>query len=87
MPNTVQLNQDYPDITESQKLYARATGLIPAYAQTLAKGPTQYVDDVAPKYLQRARGSHVWDVDGNEYVDLQHGHRPRLAGLWLPGGR
>ncbi len=70
MPNTVRLNQDYPDISESQKLYARATGLIPAYTQTLAKGPTQYVDGVAPKFLQRARGSHVWDVDGNEYIDF-----------------
>jgi glutamate-1-semialdehyde aminotransferase len=69
MPNKVQLDQDYPDITESEKLHARATGLIPAYAQTLAKGPTQYVDGVAPKYLQRAKGSHVWDVDGNEYLD------------------
>ena len=69
MPNKVQLDQDYPVITESEKLHARATGLIPAFAQTLAKGPTQYVDGVAPKYLQRAQGSHVWDVDGNEYLD------------------
>jgi len=27
MPNKVQLDQDYPTITESQKLYARAKGL------------------------------------------------------------
>jgi glutamate-1-semialdehyde 2,1-aminomutase len=69
MPNSISLNQDYPDISESQKLYARATGLIPAYTHTIAKGPTQYVDGVAPKYLKRASGSHVWDVDGNEYID------------------
>lgn len=69
MPNKVQLNQEYPAISESEKLHARATGLIPAYAQTLAKGPTQYVDGVAPKYLRRAKGAHVWDVDGNEFLD------------------
>ncbi len=69
MPNTVRLNQDYPTITESQKLYERAKGLMPAFAQTLAKGPTQYVDGVAPKYLARAKGARVWDVDGNEYLD------------------
>ncbi len=69
MPNSTQLIQDYPAIVESEKLHDRATGLIPAYAQTLAKGPTQYVDGVAPKYLQRAKGARVWDVDGNEYLD------------------
>ena len=42
MPNKVQLDQDYPVITESEKLHARATGLIPAFAQTLAKGCLLY---------------------------------------------
>ncbi len=69
MPNQVRLNQDYPIITESEKLYERAQGLMPAFAQTLAKGPTQYVEGVAPKYLRRAKGARVWDVDGNEYLD------------------
>ncbi len=69
MPNKVQPNQDYPTIDESEKLFARSKGLIPAFSHTIAKGPTQYVDGVAPKYLKRAKGSHVWDVDGNEYLD------------------
>ncbi len=69
MPNKVQSNPEYPSITESDAYYARATGLIPAYTQTLAKGPGQYVKGVAPKYIQRGKGSHVWDVDGNEYID------------------
>ena len=68
MPNQVRLNQDYPNITESEKLYERAQGLMPAFAQTLAKGPTQYVDGVAPKYLRRAKGARV-GRDGNEYLD------------------
>jgi len=84
MPNKVQLDQEYPVITESQRLYERATGLIPAYAQTLAKGPTQYVDGVAPKYLQRARGSHVWDVDGNEYLDYNMAIGPISLGYGYP---
>ena len=84
MPNKVQLDQDYPVITESEKLHARATGLIPAFAQTLAKGPTQYVDGVAPKYLQRAEGSHVWDVDGNEYLDYNMAIGPISLGYGYP---
>lgn len=69
MPNSVTSNSDYPRIARSDELYARAVGLIPAHTQTLAKGPGQYVKGVAPKYLQRGKGSHVWDVDGNEYID------------------
>lgn len=67
-------------LTESDALYARATGLIPAHTQTLAKGPGQYVRGAAPKYLQRGRGARVWDVDGNEYVDLQMGIGPLSLG-------
>lgn len=69
MPNSVRFNPDYPTITASEALYGRAAGLIPAHTQTLAKGPTQYVNGVAPKYLQRGKGARVWDVDGNEYLD------------------
>lgn len=69
MPNKIQSNVNYPLIAKSDEYYARALGLIPALTQTLAKGPGQYVKGVAPKYLQRGKGSHVWDVDGNEYID------------------
>ncbi len=57
------------DITESNKLWERAKDLIPSGTQTLSKGPTQFVDGVAPKYFVRGSGSHVWDADGNEFID------------------
>lgn len=60
----------YPKIDRSDDLWRRAQGLIPAGTQTMAKGPGQWIKGVAPKYLARGKGSHVWDVDGNEYIDL-----------------
>lgn len=84
MPNSVQFNEDYPVITRSEVLYGRATGLIPAYSQTLAKGPTQYVKGVAPLYLQRGDGARVWDVDGNEYLDYNMGIGPISLGYAYP---
>jgi glutamate-1-semialdehyde 2,1-aminomutase len=84
MPNRVAINSELPEIAESQALYERARGLIPAGTQTLAKGPTQYVDGVAPKYLARGHGSHVWDVDGNEYIDLTMGVGPLVLGYCYP---
>jgi glutamate-1-semialdehyde aminotransferase len=80
MPNGISLHQGYPEITRSNELYARATGLIPAYTQTLAKGPGQFVNGVAPKFLERGKGSHVWDVDGNEYIDYLMGIGPLSLG-------
>jgi glutamate-1-semialdehyde aminotransferase len=84
MPNTVALDQPYPDISSSQALYERARGLIPAGTQTLAKGPTQYVDGVAPKYLARGKGARVWDVDGNEYIDMTMAVGPLVLGYGHP---
>jgi glutamate-1-semialdehyde 2,1-aminomutase len=80
MPNKVQFNQSYPDIAESDRLYRRALQLIPSVTQTLAKGPTQYIRGVAPKYLVRGKGSRVWDVDGNEYVDYSMAVGPLSLG-------
>ncbi|MCE1165225.1 MAG: aminotransferase class III-fold pyridoxal phosphate-dependent enzyme [Bacteroidetes bacterium] len=71
---------EYPSISESRKLEERAKGLIPALSQTLAKGPTQWVDGVAPKYAARGKGSKLFDVDGNEYIDLNMGIGPVILG-------
>jgi glutamate-1-semialdehyde 2,1-aminomutase len=84
MKNKVAFNKDYPVITESNNLYKRATGLIPAGTQTLAKGPSQHVNGVAPKYLIKGKGSHVWDVDGNEYIDYNMGIGPLSLGYAYP---
>jgi glutamate-1-semialdehyde 2,1-aminomutase len=84
MPNRVAIDQDLPVIKESEALYRRARGLIPAGTQTLAKGPTQFVDGVAPKYLARGSGCHVWDVDGNEYIDLTMAVGPLVLGYCYP---
>lgn len=84
MPNTVSFNEQYPVITESDKLYEKALKLIPSQTQTLAKGPQQYINGVAPKYLKRGKGSHVWDVDGNEYIDWNMGIGPLSLGYAVP---
>ena len=80
MPNKVTSNSEYPSIKKSDELYARALNLIPSVTQTLAKGPQQNVKGIAPKYLQRGKGSHVWDVDGNEYIDYLMGIGPLSLG-------
>ncbi len=84
MPNKVAFNDNYPVIDKSDELYKIALDLIPATTQTLAKGPQQNVKGIAPKYLEKGKGSHVWDVDGNEYIDFNMGIGPLSLGYAYP---
>jgi len=80
MINTISNNKNYPKIEKSNEYYNRAIGLIPSFTQTLAKGPSQYVNGIAPKYLKKGKGSIVWDVDGNEYLDYNMAIGPLSLG-------
>jgi len=84
MPNKISLQNDFPKIEKSNELYSRALGLIPSVTQTLAKGPGQWIKGIAPKYLVKGKGSHVWDVDGNEYIDFMMGVGPLSLGYAYP---
>lgn len=84
MPNKISLQNNFPTITKSDEIYNRALGLIPSVTQTLAKGPAQWVKGIAPKYLVKGKGSHVWDVDGNEYIDYMMGVGPLSLGYAYP---
>src|SRR5688572_30747503 len=55
---------------ESERMLERALRTIPLGSQTFSKSKTQYPFGVSPYFIKRARGSRVWDVDGNEYVDF-----------------
>ncbi len=82
--NNITLSNNFPIIEKSDELYNRAIGLIPSVTQTLAKGPGQWVKGIAPKYLVKGKGSHVWDVDGNEYIDFMMGVGPLSLGYAYP---
>lgn len=58
---------------KSEEYLARAERTIPLGSQTFSKSRTQFPYGVSPFAIQRGQGSHVWDVDGNEYVDFISG--------------
>jgi glutamate-1-semialdehyde 2,1-aminomutase len=55
---------------KSQRYLARAEQTIPLGSQTFSKSRTQFPFGVSPYFVSRARGSRIWDVDGNEYIDF-----------------
>jgi glutamate-1-semialdehyde aminotransferase len=70
MANLVRNNPSDPVIEQSNAWHRRALHRIPAGTQTLAKGAGQFMRGLAPTFLRRGQGARVWDVDGNEYLDL-----------------
>ncbi len=71
-------------IVNSESLWQRALKVIPGGSQTLSKAPGCFVDGYSPKYLARGKGSHVWDADGNEYIDYGLGCLPITLGYSFP---
>lgn len=64
----------HPDFTGSNALRPRFHARIPGGAHTYAKDDDQYPEGMAP-YLVRGAGAHVWDVDGNEFIEYGSGLR------------
>lgn len=56
--------------SNSEKLLERALRTIPLGSQTFSKSKTQYPLGVSPFFIRQGKGSKVWDVDDNEYVDF-----------------
>ncbi len=71
-------------ISEKQKTLAeKLHKLIPGGAHTYSKGDDQFPSN-APRILSRGKGSHVWDVDGAEYIDWGMGLRSVILGHAYP---
>jgi glutamate-1-semialdehyde 2,1-aminomutase len=68
----------------SRELLERAERTIPLGSQTFSKSKTAFPTDAAPHFLDRGNGSHVWDVDGNEYIDFINGLAPVVLGYCDP---
>ena len=64
----------------SNELLDRALRSIPLGTQTLSKSASQFVAGATPLYLDRGKGAHVIDVDGNEFLDYPMGLGPILLG-------
>jgi len=72
------------EFTTSQALLQRALAVIPLGSQTFSKSHIQYPAGAAPLFLSHGDGGRVWDVDGNEYVDLVNGLLPVVLGYRDP---
>src|SRR5947207_5157919 len=71
-------------VEQSWRLWEEARGVIPMSTQTHSKAPREALRGVEPCFLVRGEGGRVWDVDGNEYIDLRCGLGPISLGHRFP---
>jgi glutamate-1-semialdehyde 2,1-aminomutase len=64
---------------KSKALQQKSHALIPGGAHTYAKGDDQYPEH-APGFIARGEGCHVWDIDGNEFIEYGMGLRAVTLG-------
>jgi len=65
-----------PTLNRSNAIFERA-------AQTLPLGVAsncRYWGDEETRYIERGKGAHLWDVDGNRYIDYRLGYGPAILG-------
>ena len=66
------------EFNRSQELFGRAAQVIPngiyGHQTPLVLVPGSY-----PYFFERGQGAHVWDVDGNEYIDYGYTFKTSFA--------
>jgi glutamate-1-semialdehyde 2,1-aminomutase len=60
-------------ISRTLSVQNKAEKLIPSVTQLLSKRPDRFSNGVWPAYFERAKGATIWDLDGNEYLDMSIG--------------
>ncbi len=67
------------NFTRSNELRKIAHAMVPGGAHTYAKGDDEY-PQLSPGFISHGKGCHVWDVDGNEYIEYGMGLRAVTLG-------
>ena len=71
-------------LSRSWELWERAKEVIPMATQTHSKAPREALRGIEPCFLERGQGGHVWDLDGNEYLDFRCSLGPITLGHRFP---
>jgi glutamate-1-semialdehyde 2,1-aminomutase len=64
---------------KSNMLKKKSHALIPGGCHTYAKGDDQY-PELSPGFIVKGKGCHVWDADGNEFIEYGMGLRSVTLG-------
>lgn len=63
-------------LTQSQQYFQKASTYLPLGVTSNYR----YWGEHDTRYIARAKGAHVWDLDDNRYIDLRLGYGPAILG-------
>lgn len=67
------------NFSNSEKLFEEAKRISPG-GVTSERQPSKFIPGKYPIFLDHGKGSHVWDVDGNEFIDWICSYGPLVLG-------
>lgn len=72
--------------SKSQKLFSRASEIIPCgiYGHLGPAEACMIPVSAFPFYVDHAKGSHFWDIDGNNFIDYMCAYGPNVLGYADP---
>ena len=80
---TKPVGADRLTLTKSMSLFADAQRLTPGGVGGIRR-PYNFVVGEYPIFVSHGRGGHIFDVDGNEYIDMLCGYGPIILGYVEP---
>lgn len=72
------------NVNKSLKIWEKAEELIYLGVQTMSKHPRSHAFGAFPIYIERGKNAHLFDVDGNEYIDYICSFGPIILGHGYP---
>jgi len=75
-----ELQERYSHRTPRSKEMTQRYRRVLADPRVVAGFKSQWKEMVYPIITNRSKGSHLWDIDGNEYVDILNGFGPIMLG-------
>ena len=83
MPTKLSNSHSLLSFDRSDELNTKLAHVIPGGSHTYAKGIDQFPEHMAP-VIVRGSGAHVWDADGNEFIEYGSGLRAVTLGHAFP---
>ena len=71
-------------LVKTNNFYKKAKKFIPLGAQTFSKSSLVFPRKYFPLFASKAKGCEIWDMDGNNYIDLINGLLPVILGYQDP---
>ncbi len=72
--------QDERSLKKSQTLFADAGDCIYSLVQLYDAGSGDHISGFYPRFIESGKNAHIWDLDGNEYIDFDMGLGPIILG-------